>query len=58
MDRQSGAIVVRGISDFFWKFFVPREVDRSGDFDFGFGFTNLPKLQAAIVPRSDQLIDV
>jgi hypothetical protein len=44
MDRQSGAIVVRGISDFFWKFFVPREVDRSGDFDFGFGFTNLPKL--------------
>jgi hypothetical protein len=34
--------------EFFWKFFGPREVDLTGDFNFEFGFTNLPKLQAAI----------
>jgi len=27
--------------EFFWKFFVPREADGTGDFDFGFGFTAL-----------------
>jgi hypothetical protein len=33
--------------EFFRKFFVPREVSRTGDFDLAFGFTNLPKPQGS-----------
>jgi hypothetical protein len=43
---------------FFGNFSSPRKADRIGDLDFGFGFTNLPNLQAAIAPRSDQAADI
>ena len=37
---EPGPIVVSG-PILFWKFFVPREADRIGDSDLGFGFTAL-----------------